>query len=234
MSLQQIAEAVGARLVGDGRIQVSAVASIESATPDDLVFVDNEKHLAAALQSHAGAVIAGEFASSASCDRTLLISGHPKLSFARAARFLQENSPLSSIHQKGSVHSTAVIHASAVLGPGVLVEERAVVAESAQIGENTRIAAGCVIGAGVNIGAGTITCNYDGVHKHTTVVEDGVFVGSDSTLVAPVKLRRGSYVAAASCITDDVAEDSLAIGRSRPLVTAGWAKQKRAGTAAKG
>jgi bifunctional UDP-N-acetylglucosamine pyrophosphorylase / glucosamine-1-phosphate N-acetyltransferase len=84
------------------------------------------------------------------------------------------------------------------------------------------------IGAGVNIGAGTITCNYDGVHKHTTVIEDGVFVGSDSTLVAPVKLAKGSYVAAGSCITDNVAEDSLAIGRSRQIVKEGWAKQKRA------
>jgi len=89
------------------------------------------------------------------------------------------------------------------------------------------------IGAGVNIGAGTITCNYDGLHKHTTVIEDGVFVGSDSTLVAPVKLRRGSYVAAASCITDDVPEDSLAIGRTRQIVKEGWARQKRAGTAGK-
>jgi bifunctional UDP-N-acetylglucosamine pyrophosphorylase / glucosamine-1-phosphate N-acetyltransferase len=89
------------------------------------------------------------------------------------------------------------------------------------------------IGAGVNIGAGTITCNYDGLHKHTTVIEDGVFVGSDSTLVAPVKLGKRSYVAAASCITDDVPEDSLAIGRTRQIVKEGWAKQKRAGSAAK-
>src|SRR5205814_10257520 len=89
------------------------------------------------------------------------------------------------------------------------------------------------IGAGVNIGAGTITCNYDGVHKHTTVIEDGVFVGSDSTLVAPVKLGKGSYVAAASCITDNVPEDALALGRSRQIVKESWAKQKRAGTAAK-
>ena len=84
------------------------------------------------------------------------------------------------------------------------------------------------IGEGVNIGAGTITCNYDGVHKHTTVIEDGVFVGSDSTLVAPVKLAKGAYVGAASCITDDVPADSLALGRSRQIVKEGWAKQKRA------
>jgi len=84
------------------------------------------------------------------------------------------------------------------------------------------------IGEGVNIGAGTITCNYDGEHKHTTVIEDGVFIGSDSTLVAPVKVGRGAYVGAASCITDDVPPDSLAIGRARQIVKQGWRKAKRA------
>jgi bifunctional UDP-N-acetylglucosamine pyrophosphorylase/glucosamine-1-phosphate N-acetyltransferase len=83
------------------------------------------------------------------------------------------------------------------------------------------------IGEGVNIGAGTITCNYDGVHKHKTTIEDGVFVGSDSTLVAPVKLGRGSYVGAGSCVTDDVPADSLALGRSRQIVKEGWAKKKK-------
>jgi bifunctional UDP-N-acetylglucosamine pyrophosphorylase/glucosamine-1-phosphate N-acetyltransferase len=85
------------------------------------------------------------------------------------------------------------------------------------------------IGAGVNIGAGTITCNYDGVHKHTTVIEDGVFIGSDSTLVAPVKVGHGAYVGAASCITDDVPPDSLAVARARQIVKEGWVKTKRAG-----
>jgi bifunctional UDP-N-acetylglucosamine pyrophosphorylase/glucosamine-1-phosphate N-acetyltransferase len=83
------------------------------------------------------------------------------------------------------------------------------------------------IGAGVNVGAGTITCNYDGAHKHRTIIEDGVFVGSDSTLVAPVRLSKGAYVAAGSCITDDVPEDALAIGRSRQIVKEGWARAKR-------
>jgi bifunctional UDP-N-acetylglucosamine pyrophosphorylase/glucosamine-1-phosphate N-acetyltransferase len=83
------------------------------------------------------------------------------------------------------------------------------------------------IGAGVNIGAGTITCNYDGVHKHKTTIEDGVFVGSDSTLVAPVTLGKGSYVGAASCITDDVPQDSLALGRAKQIVKEGWAKNKK-------
>ncbi len=83
------------------------------------------------------------------------------------------------------------------------------------------------IGEGVNIGAGTITCNYDGVNKHTTVIEDGVFVGSDSTLVAPVRIGSGAYVAAASCITENVPSDALAFGRARQTVKEGWARRKR-------
>lgn len=165
-SLQQIAEAVGARLIGDGRAEVSAVASIESATPDDLVFVEDEKHLAMALESRAGAVIAGEFAekfagqfagqsagtpaASTAFDRPILISDHPKLAFARAARALSEKP--SGTPQHGIVHATAVIHSSVVLGPGVWIEERAVISERALVGENTRVGAGCAIGAGVKIG----------------------------------------------------------------------------------
>jgi bifunctional UDP-N-acetylglucosamine pyrophosphorylase/glucosamine-1-phosphate N-acetyltransferase len=84
------------------------------------------------------------------------------------------------------------------------------------------------IGDGVNIGAGTITCNYDGQHKHTTVIEDGAFIGSDSTLVAPVKVGQGAYVGASSCITDDVPPDSLALSRSPQIVKEGWVKAKHA------
>jgi bifunctional UDP-N-acetylglucosamine pyrophosphorylase / glucosamine-1-phosphate N-acetyltransferase len=85
------------------------------------------------------------------------------------------------------------------------------------------------IGEGVNIGAGTITCNYDGEHKHKTVIEDGAFIGSDSTLVAPVRVGKSAYIGAASCITEDVPPDSLAIGRSHQIVKVGWVKAKRAG-----
>src|SRR5436190_3684184 len=83
------------------------------------------------------------------------------------------------------------------------------------------------VGAGVNVGAGTIICNYDGVSKHKTVIEDGVFVGSDSTLVAPVKIGHGAYIGAASCITAEVPADSLAIARGTQVVKEGWAKRKR-------
>jgi bifunctional UDP-N-acetylglucosamine pyrophosphorylase/glucosamine-1-phosphate N-acetyltransferase len=83
------------------------------------------------------------------------------------------------------------------------------------------------IGAGVNVGAGTITCNYDGEKKHKTVLEDEVFIGSDSQLVAPVKVRKGAYVGAGSTITKDVPAYSLAIARGRQVVVEGWAKKRR-------
>jgi bifunctional UDP-N-acetylglucosamine pyrophosphorylase/glucosamine-1-phosphate N-acetyltransferase len=84
-----------------------------------------------------------------------------------------------------------------------------------------------VIGDNVNVGAGTITCNYDGVKKHVTVIEDDAFIGSDSILVAPVRIGRGAYVAAASCITDEVPADALGMGRARQTNKENWAKQKR-------
>ena len=83
------------------------------------------------------------------------------------------------------------------------------------------------IGADVNIGAGTITCNYDGVNKNKTILEDGVFIGSDTQLVAPVRVGRGAYVGAGSTITKDVPADSLALSRTPQKVVDGWAARKR-------
>lgn len=83
------------------------------------------------------------------------------------------------------------------------------------------------IGAKANIGAGTITCNYDGQRKHQTTVGAGAFVGSNSTLVAPVTIGDGAYVAAASAITADVPPDALGIGRARQENKDGWAKARR-------
>ena len=83
------------------------------------------------------------------------------------------------------------------------------------------------IGAKSNIGAGTITCNYDGTHKHPTKIGEGAFVGSNSTLVAPLQIGDGAYTAAGSVITEDVPADALALGRSRQTVREGWAKKRR-------
>ncbi len=84
------------------------------------------------------------------------------------------------------------------------------------------------IGSGSNIGAGTIVCNYDGFHKHRTQIGEGAFVGSNSTLVAPIAIGDGAYIGAASCITKDVPADALAVGRARQVSKEGWAAARRA------
>src|SRR5207247_268544 len=128
----------------------------------------------------------------------------------------------------GCILDNARVANNAVLGPYSHLRPGSDIGEGAHVGnfvetKKARIGKGskanhlsylgdAEIGEGVNIGAGTITCNYDGLHKHTTTIEDGVFVGSDSTLVAPVRVRKGAYVAAASCVTEDVPEESLALG----------------------
>ncbi len=90
------------------------------------------------------------------------------------------------------------------------------------------------IGRGVNIGAGTITCNYDGVRKHETVIGDDVFVGSDSQFIAPVTVGRGAMIAAGSTVTQDVPPDALAVARALQVNRPGWAARRRALMAAAG
>ncbi|HEY1802032.1 MAG TPA: bifunctional UDP-N-acetylglucosamine diphosphorylase/glucosamine-1-phosphate N-acetyltransferase GlmU [Terriglobales bacterium] len=143
----------------------------------------------------------------------------------------------------GCVIDESSVRDGAILGPYSRLRPGSEICEGARVGnfvetKKARLGKGskanhltylgdAEIGEGVNIGAGTILCNYDGVHKHKTTIEDGVFVGSDSTLVAPVKIGKGAYIAAASCITDDVPADALALGRTRQTVKEGWAKEKR-------
>jgi bifunctional UDP-N-acetylglucosamine pyrophosphorylase/glucosamine-1-phosphate N-acetyltransferase len=90
------------------------------------------------------------------------------------------------------------------------------------------------IGEGSNIGAGTITCNFDGALKHRTRIGKGVFVGSDTTLVAPVSVEDGAYIGAGSCITKNVPADALAVSRAHQVTLEGWAKAKRAKQKAQG
>jgi bifunctional UDP-N-acetylglucosamine pyrophosphorylase/glucosamine-1-phosphate N-acetyltransferase len=83
------------------------------------------------------------------------------------------------------------------------------------------------LGAKTNIGAGTITCNYDGVNKYQTTIGNRVFVGSDSVLVAPVRIGDGAYIAAGSAITENVPAESLGIARGKQVNKKGWAAKKR-------
>jgi bifunctional UDP-N-acetylglucosamine pyrophosphorylase/glucosamine-1-phosphate N-acetyltransferase len=143
-----------------------------------------------------------------------------------------------------SVITESTIAAGASVGPFSHIRPGSTIADGARVGnfvelKKTQLGPGSkanhlaylgdsTIGRDVNIGAGTITCNYDGVMKHPTTIEDGVFVGSDSQLIAPVRIGKGAYVAAGSSITSDVPEDALAIARGRQETKAGWAARRRA------
>ncbi len=137
----------------------------------------------------------------------------------------------------------ASIAAGAIVGPFARLRPGAEIGEGAHIGNFVEIKAAEIepgakinhlayigdahVGAKSNIGAGTITCNYDGVHKHLTEIGKGAFIGSNSALVAPVKIGDGAYVASGSVITEDVPADALAFGRARQVNKPGRAAEKR-------
>ncbi len=139
--------------------------------------------------------------------------------------------------ENAKVGAQALIGPFARLRPGTDLANKVhignfVETKKAKIGEGSKAnhltyLGDCEIGTGVNIGAGTITCNYDGVHKHKTEIGDGVFVGSDSQFVAPIKVGKGAYIAAGSTITKDVPEESLAIARSRQTTKTDYLRKKR-------
>ncbi|PYQ30717.1 MAG: bifunctional UDP-N-acetylglucosamine diphosphorylase/glucosamine-1-phosphate N-acetyltransferase GlmU [Acidobacteria bacterium] len=151
-----------------------------------------------------------------------------------------------NVHVKtGTVAEDAIIEEEASVGPyahlrpgsklgrkvkvGNFVEtKKAVFGEGAKASHLSYIG-DAEVGAGVNIGAGTITCNYDGVRKNKTILEDGVFIGSDTQLVAPVRVGRGAYVGAGSTITKDVPPGALALSRTPQKTIEGWAERKKKG-----
>lgn len=143
----------------------------------------------------------------------------------------------------GCILDEVTVAKGAVIGPYAHLRPASEIGEEAHVGnfveiKKTRLGKGskanhlsylgdAEIGEKVNVGAGTITCNYDGIHKHVTRIEDGAFIGSDSTLVAPLTVGQGAYVGAGSCITQNVPADSLALGRSQQVVKQDWAKKRR-------
>jgi bifunctional UDP-N-acetylglucosamine pyrophosphorylase/glucosamine-1-phosphate N-acetyltransferase len=145
--------------------------------------------------------------------------------------------------RNGCILTDSTVANGAKLGPYAHLRPGSDIGEDAHIGnfvETKKIRMGkgskanhlsylgdAVIGSGVNIGAGTITCNYDGTYKHPTTIGDGAFVGSNSTLVAPLTLGDGVYIGAASCITEDVPAEALALGRSRQTTKPGWASARK-------
>lgn len=143
----------------------------------------------------------------------------------------------------GSIILNSQIARGAQIGPYAHLRPESEIGEGAHVGnfveiKKTRLGAGAKanhlsylgdaeIGDGTNVGAGTITCNYDGKSKHRTTIGSNAFIGSDATLVAPISVGDGSYVAAGSTVTEDVPADALALGRARQTIKPDWAKKMR-------
>jgi bifunctional UDP-N-acetylglucosamine pyrophosphorylase/glucosamine-1-phosphate N-acetyltransferase len=141
------------------------------------------------------------------------------------------------------VISGSRVRTGARIGPFAHIRPQSDVGEGAHVGNFTELKkttlgkgskanhlsylGDATIGEKVNVGAGTITCNYDGVHKHPTVIEDGAFIGSDSQLVAPVRVGKGAYVAAGSSIVEDVPAGALGIARGKQVNKDGWVEKKK-------
>jgi len=166
---------------------------------------------------------------------------HPNVVFGPGVVLRDGVEVKSFSHLEGCVvEEGAVIGPFARLRPGTQVEVGAHVGnfvelKAARLGRGAKAnhltyLGDADVGAGANIGAGTITCNYDGVAKHRTEIGDGAFIGSDTALVAPVRVGAGAITAAGSVITEDVPEDALAIGRARQSVKPGRGMRARKGT----
>jgi UDP-3-O-[3-hydroxymyristoyl] glucosamine N-acyltransferase len=178
-TLRDLAEKLGCRLLGDSSITVTSVSSVQSSNAESIVFVEDAKHLDAALASPAAAVIAGVFGAQTTARKPLLIVSQPRLAFARAARLLHDTR-----NRNGEIHAAAIVPASAQLGHNVAIGPRAVLGEHVNIGEGTMVGAGCVVGDGAEIGA---HCRIDAnvtLYSGTTLgnrvaVHAGAVLGSD-------------------------------------------------------
>jgi bifunctional UDP-N-acetylglucosamine pyrophosphorylase/glucosamine-1-phosphate N-acetyltransferase len=137
----------------------------------------------------------------------------------------------ATVGRNASVGPYARLRPGTSLGEGArvgnFVETKAAVLEAGAKVNHLTYIGDAHIGAKANIGAGTITCNYDGFNKYRTQIGEGAFVGSNSSLVAPVKIGAGAYVGSGSVVTKNVPDDALVVGRSQQTVRDGWAKRFR-------
>jgi bifunctional UDP-N-acetylglucosamine pyrophosphorylase/glucosamine-1-phosphate N-acetyltransferase len=212
-------------------LMAAGVTLIDPAT----TYIDLDVEILADTVVHPGAVIEGRTRIGAGCE----IQGHVRIVD-------------SEVGDRVTINNFCVISGSrvaegAVVGPFAHIRPGSVVGEGAKVGNfvelkkttlGTKTKAShlsylgdATIGPNVNVGAGTITCNYDGTSKHQTVIEEGAFIGSDSQLIAPVRIGKGAYVAAGSSITEDVPEGALGIARGRQTNVQGWVEKKKASPA---
>ncbi len=230
-TVQELAEFTASRLIGDGAIAVSKVASIAQSQPGDLVFVQDEKDLSQALSSRASVVIAGEFAADTKASKPLLLSAHPRLAFCRAGALLHPSKTY-----KPGVHPTAVVHPSAKIAASAAVDAHAVIDRGAILGERAHIGASCSVGEGVVIGEDCDLYPCVVIYQGTTlgkrvIVHAGAVLGSDGfgfvrdetygryhKFPQVGELVIGDYVEiGANCTIDRGALDQTAIGPGTKL-----------------
>jgi bifunctional UDP-N-acetylglucosamine pyrophosphorylase/glucosamine-1-phosphate N-acetyltransferase len=194
-------------------------------------YIDTDVEIGADTVIHPGVVIEGHTKIGSACE----IQGSVRICD-------------SEIADRVTVHNFCLIIGARVatdasIGPFAHLRPETVVGEGAKIGnfvelKKTTMGPGskanhlaylgdATIGAKVNVGAGTITCNYDGVNKNATIIEDGAFIGSDTQLIAPVRIGKGAYVGAGSSITEDVPAGALGIARGRQSNVEGWVERKK-------
>jgi len=176
-TLRDLAEQLGCRLLGDSSVTVTSVSSLQSATTEDLVFVEDVQYLDTALASSAAAVIVGDFAVNAG-SKPILISSQPRLTFARAAKLLRDPD------RNRVIHPSAIVPASAAVGKNVAIGPGAILGERVKVGDETTIGPGSVIGDNAAMGS---HCRIDTnvtIYPGTTlgdrvVVQAGAVLGSE-------------------------------------------------------
>jgi len=219
-----------AALVRQGKNEELMGAGVTIVDPAT-TYIDDDVEVGTDTVIHPGVVLEGRTRVGAACeihafvrivDSTIgdhvvvnnhcVITGSTIADHARVGPFAHLR-PESDVRERARVGNFVELKKT-VLGPGSKANHLA------YLGDAT-------IGSDVNVGAGTITCNYDGVKKHPTVIEDGAFIGSDSQLVAPVKIGAGAYVAAGSSVVRDVPPGALAIARGQQVNKEGWVERKK-------
>ena len=208
-------------------LMAAGVTFIDPAT----TYVDPEAEIAADTVLHPGVVIEGRTRIGAACE----IQAYVRISDSEIGDRVTINS--FCLISGSQVATGAALGPFAHLRPGTTVGEKAKIGNFVEL-KNTNFGprskanhlsylGDATVGADVNVGAGTITCNYDGVNKHRTVIEDGAFIGSDSQLVAPVTVGKGAYVGAGSSIVADVPAGALGIARGRQNNVEGWVERRK-------
>jgi bifunctional UDP-N-acetylglucosamine pyrophosphorylase / glucosamine-1-phosphate N-acetyltransferase len=208
-------------------LMAAGVTLVDPAT----TYIDPDVEIGADTVIHPGVVIEGQTRIGAACE----IQAYVRIRDSEIADRVTINNFCLIVGAR--VADGASVGPFAHLRPDTAVGEGAKIGNFVELKKTSLGAASKVnhlsylgdatIGANVNVGAGTITCNYDGVKKSETVIEDGAFIGSDTQLIAPVRVAKGAYVAAGSSITEDVPAGSLGIARGRQTNIEGWVERKK-------